>query len=417
MSIAKVELREGAVMKSGSIVIPCIVGIAALVAGMYLIPTGAPDSQNGEITSQQSPEELEEIKKPEIPPEGPYAKVHIDQRMHNFGVMAVNSEQSHTFIISNKGEVPLELVKGATTCKCTKFDVKEGGIPPGETAEVELSWVASNVTEGFQQTATIYSNDPDMAEFKIGIQGKVEAYLTLQPEAPWDLGDLQHTTTKKVSGAIFTGIYDKFSISDIKIEDPTITAEVSPLSEEDLKGLEAKAGYRVDVTVSPIEIKDAETFSKEYQVGKFEEEIHLTTDLEKQGNLVIKLSGIRHGPVRFRPAPGYVWFNKSSQLDMGTTPAGQGKDVDLYMNVYDLNGLDLKIKEITINPKLITVTHEIVKDVSTPDFRRYKLTFHVPENHPAVGRGPKNPGKVLIKTNHPNPLAKKFSINLTFQLK
>lgn len=105
---------------------------------------------------------------------GPAPKLITPEINFDFGRMVVGEKGSHEFAFSNEGEAPLELTKGATSCKCTISGLEQTVIAPGETANVKLEWKANPGGPGgdFRQTALIMTNDPLRPEVTLTIQGK-----------------------------------------------------------------------------------------------------------------------------------------------------------------------------------------------------------------------------------------------------
>ena len=105
---------------------------------------------------------------------GPAPKLATPEITYDFGRMIVGEKGTHDFAFTNKGEAPLELTKGATSCKCTISGLEQTSIAPGETANVKLEWTANPGGPGgdFRQTALILTNDPLRPEVTLTIQGK-----------------------------------------------------------------------------------------------------------------------------------------------------------------------------------------------------------------------------------------------------
>jgi hypothetical protein len=105
---------------------------------------------------------------------GPAPKLVTPEVTFDFGRMIVGEKGAYEFPFTNKGDAPLELTKGATSCKCTISGLEQTSIPPGETANVKLEWKANPGGPGgdFRQTALILTNDPLRPEVTLTIQGK-----------------------------------------------------------------------------------------------------------------------------------------------------------------------------------------------------------------------------------------------------
>src|SRR5436305_6362618 len=65
---------------------------------------------------QQAPTELPLIT---APADGPQPRAVLDKTEHNFGKKGQQGVGRYSFTIRNEGEIPLELRKGETSCKCT----------------------------------------------------------------------------------------------------------------------------------------------------------------------------------------------------------------------------------------------------------------------------------------------------------
>src|SRR5579863_1451248 len=146
-------------------------------------------------TKKKEQEEKAEKKKmlddkPPIADKPPFPKVKTGERIFEFGSMGVGEEKSHTFHIDNRGQGTLLIAKGPTTCKCTFSKLAKNSIPPGEGVDVELTWTPKEVTQTFAQHATIWTNDPDLPEFKFKVLGKVVNQYTVSPEGTWYAGHI-----------------------------------------------------------------------------------------------------------------------------------------------------------------------------------------------------------------------------------
>ena len=88
-------------------------------------------------------------KRPPVADKPPYPKARTGERVYEFGSMGVDEEKKHTFHVENRGQVPLLIAKGPTNCKCTISNISQSTIPPGGSAEVEMSWTPREVTPTF----------------------------------------------------------------------------------------------------------------------------------------------------------------------------------------------------------------------------------------------------------------------------
>jgi hypothetical protein len=366
-------------------------------------------------------------KRPKIAPQGPYPKAVVDEPLFNFGSMAVGQSMSHKFIIKNEGEVPLEVQKGKTTCKCTLSEMQDNLIPPGESAEVELTWTPKSAQERFGQTATVWTNDPENQEIKLQIEGAANSLISFtgdyQGSTNWSLPIM--TTTKPVtfSGKIHTKYLDEFKILGIEADHPGLTATYKPLTKEELKEVDAKTGYSVEVTAVP----------DQFPLGGFTERLLLKTDIPNEAvehdhpegeghdhkheheastgtrDFIVQVSGNHTGPIRIVPTFGVRWDPTSMHLNLGEFQAKEGKDVTLSMFVEGLEG-SLEVLDQQVEPSLLKF--EVKKDESfvSTNKQRYLLKFSIPADNPPVSYGRGNLAKVKIRTNHPQAKEIEFKV-------
>ncbi|GAB4145564.1 MAG: DUF1573 domain-containing protein [Planctomycetaceae bacterium] len=384
----------------------------AIFMTIFAVPSCEKFAENTSITPHHDQEE----DLPPIPDSPPYAKAVVDQLEYNFGVMEMGQEDSHTFTITNKGtERDLIIKKGETTCKCTISSLAKGKLKPGESAKIELTWKPKGVSQRFEQTAEIYTSDPNNRKITLRILGRVQEALVLLPSDQWIVGSIEGKKPRKVSGTMTSAIYDAFEITEIENKSNIVTVEKIKMSKADLEKSNAKSGYQIIATVSPGE-----------KVGKFSEEIVIRTKLidpktkeERLANFPVKIIGSRVGPIIFRASPGVLWNPLKMAIRLGRFKAAEGKSASLILFVSEPKDGPLKITKVTSDPKFLTVKLERLEDknaasIPTTGKRRvrYRLTFSVPPDSPPASRERESAGTVTLETNHPQ--AKTIKIGVAF---
>lgn len=363
-------------------------------------------------------------KRPKIAPHGPYPKAVVDEPLFNFGSMAVGQSMSHKFIIKNEGEVPLEVQKGKTTCKCTLSEMQDNMVAPGETAEVELTWTPKSAQERFGQTATVWTNDPDNHEIKLQIEGTANSLISFtgdyQGSTSWSLPVMTTTEPVTFTGKIHTKYLDEFKILGIEADHPGLSTTFKPLTKEELKELDAKTGYAIEVSADP----------EKFPLGGFSERLLLKTDIPNElqhdhpegsdhehehktepgtRDFIVQVSGNHTGPIRIVPTFGVRWDSPNMHLNLGEFSAKEGKEATLSMFVEGLDG-PLEILDQQVEPSLLKF--EIKKDESfvSSNKQRYLLKFSIPAGNPPVSYGRGNLAKVKLRTNHPQAKNIEFKV-------
>ncbi|QDV49324.1 DUF1573 domain-containing protein [Gimesia fumaroli] len=399
-----------------------VVLIVALVGTVWL------GRGNGDLESPQParPVASPDDDRPKIAEKGPYPKAVVDESLYNFGEMAVGQSLSHKFILKNEGEVPLEVKKGNTTCKCTLSEMKDNSVAPGKSIEIELTWTPKSAQEHFGQTATIFTNDPKNQELKLQIEGTANTLITfsggMMGTASWSLPTMSSDKPVSYQGSMHTKYLDEFKITAIESDRSGLKASFKPLTPEELKEADAKSGYSIEVTADPTK----------FPLGGFSEHLTVKTDIPndlsaeahdhpeghdhkhehpaENRTFVIQVSGNHTGPIRIVPTFGVHWNPQSMVLNLGEFSAQKGKEVVLSMFVEGTEQ-PLEIVDQEISPDFLKF--ELKKDDSfqSKTKQRYVLKFAVPPG-PPVSFGRTNLAKVKLQTNHPN--AKEIEFRVQF---
>lgn len=176
---------------------------------------------------------------------------------HDFGVMAPNTEGSHTFVVKNVGDGDLKLRIGASSCKCTIGSLESDTLAPGEQTEVKLEWTvkpAGMDENTFSQTAQLLTNDPSQYGITLQISGNVISEVEMVP-AKWSFGEVAAGEPFEISGKIYT-FYDAEVVpTDLRMSDKTLdkfsTVEIEPFEPGEQDGIyqSAKQGFDVKIQV------------------------------------------------------------------------------------------------------------------------------------------------------------------------
>ena len=335
-----------------------------------------------------------------IAKEPPYPRAVIDRTDLDFGVMEVSQESKHIFRVTNKGEAPLLLKKGATTCQCTLSKVAEKPIPPGETAEIELTWKPEMATEQFDKGATIYTNDPNMRSFQLSIRGHVMQRLNISPSGGmWTIEEVSDTEPSSFVGNVYSNTVKSFKITNVDTGSPNVTADVQPMGPTTLNQLHAASGYTIQLTVQPNK-----------SAGSFSYPVKIHTDLkdrlpsgklgENDMALNVTLHGSRKGAVKFF---GVGFDPLDTAYVLGSFLAKEGRTKDLRMMLTRLPESGVKVLSVKTEPEVLKV--EVVPEGEARP-RKNSQVFKVQMSYPPGGpllnhSDPGNPAMVTITTDHP----------------
>jgi len=109
-------------------------------------------------------------------------KIFVEQRTFDFGTVPEgNRGLPHTFLISNKGNEPLNITSVRTSCGCTvaKFD---SVIAPGKTGNVTAEFNTNGFTGQQEKIITVHSNDPDSSRIQLMLKTFIKSALDVSPK-------------------------------------------------------------------------------------------------------------------------------------------------------------------------------------------------------------------------------------------
>lgn len=368
-------------MRLGIVILTVLIGLGSVFGALWLMEwMSRPPGNKPEVKT---------IETPQINTSGPYPKAVADSTEFDFGTMVLGDTASHTFIIRNEGEAPLELTKGQATCQCVVGDLADGKIPPGGQVDVKLSWTPKARMPEFRQMAPLHTNDPENREIQLQIMGKVDILFDLMPPEAWNFPDIPEDQPVTQQGLFVSPILEGFEIESVVPSKPSIEHEIIPLSSEDLATASAKSGYRIKITLNP-----------DKGVGPFLETVTINAkgkSGESQAR-VLNLIGQRLGPIRIA-GPG--WQDGANALSMGSFDGAKGKKLTLQVFVRGEKSQDFQFVKKTIEPEALKV--ELIKDEkfrAQGNSQRYLLTFEVPPGTKGDRIGDKA-ATVKVETNHP----------------
>lgn len=352
---------------------------------------------------------------PPAPLEDAKPRVYLPAPNHyDFGVMARNERQSHTFKVRNIGGGPLTLKVLDTTCKCTVGSLDNDTIQPGETGDVTLTWEAVSYDREFRQSATIETSDQSQREIILSVSGQV--LQLAMPDLPLvkfsrvSRSDPQSFQTKvygyRDKDLVITG----FSFSDEETAD-FFTVKTEPLPKEDWADAQAQSAILVSVDIKPglplgivRQIMALETNKEDIAPMDVAIDMTVVSDISVLGGREFndETNLLRLGPVQKSDG-------KESKLHLMVK--GQYKE-QVQFSVAEMDpasALDVRISE----PVDIKTTND--EGIESLAARRFPLAILVKKDSPSMQRmGSKQGalGRIVFNTEHPE--IEQFEIKVQF---
>jgi hypothetical protein len=325
-------------------------------------------------------------------PKGKAPRIVVDEPHFNFGTMERGREKSHEFVVHNKGDAPLRLRVGQTSCKCTLSEVDTGAIQPGESTGVKLEWTAKVESGPFRQTAMIHTNDPRQPEVELQIEGEIVQSSNVEPpDFAFDKIEVGQSKTAQVY--VMAMLQD-----DLTVNSTELTAEenrdkfdvkVEQVPKDQLPNKSAQDGVRVTVTVKP-----------GLPVGRFYEYVTLDTNLKDGGKLHIPITGRIVGDISIH---GTNWREDEGVLVLGGVKSSTGRKARINLMVRGEQAHDIKFEVGTVDPTEMKVTigePKRIKDALV----HVPVDIEIPAGTRPMARLATAQGeeaRVVIKTSHP----------------
>jgi hypothetical protein len=318
-----------------------------------------------------------------MPPEQP--KLVVDQTSHTFEALNPNDPCYYDFVVRNEGDAPLKLAIGGLSCNCLVSEIPEKPIRPHAQGKVRVSAKTSQVEGEFTHSATILTNDPACKRLVLTIRGVVRRYLVGEPPAII-LPEISIDTPTSAKTMVYSQVWDHWQIERVQPTPPSLQWKIEPASRDALASLQAKRGYRIDVTL-PANLPTG-PFS-----GALEVSVRVGEEGEKK-NLRIPVEG---QVPKLRTVLGDA-VDAFGVIDIGTLRPGEGSRKAVLLKVRGKHR-QLKIERVEKEPEFLQVR---VTPLSNPGL--YRIEVGVPPDAPPCdyqGKGEDSMGWFRILTDHP----------------
>ena len=379
-------------MKNSLAVIRAVAAAGLLAAGIIWL---------GACSRRHVPEggETRRPAAPERPsaPAGP--KLVLEQTDHDFGKMETNSAGRHEFVLANRGDRPLVLSRGKSscgccTCVCDAQLPERGEIPPGGSAPVTLQWTIKRYTGQFCQSETLTTNDPQRPEVTLSVAGRVTPTVRVVPA--------QLVFTRVPAGEPATGevrLYGYRSraleIAGHEFSDPAragdfeITCEPLP-ADEVAAEQDARSGCLLRVKVKP-----------GLAAGPFRQHVVLVTNVDSAARVDVPVQGTMGSQLI---VAGFGWEEHAGVLTLGTVAAAKGTERKLYVVARGPHARQVKLDPVRVVPDLLKVEVGPGKQLGDGAVIRIPLTIRIPPGSRAanyLGSRADELGQIVLQTGHP----------------
>lgn len=101
-------------------------------------------------------------------------KVELTERTYDFGTVHQSDKAvKHTFTVKNTGEAPLVIINATASCGCTRPTYTDHPIMPGETGEINVTFLPAGQRGQISKEVRVKTNAPSSKRFTLRITGTV----------------------------------------------------------------------------------------------------------------------------------------------------------------------------------------------------------------------------------------------------
>ena len=330
--------------------------------------------------------------------DGPRVKV-VNGEMYDFGSMVRGVTRSHTFLVKNEGNEPLELHLLRTSCKCTLSKVGKQVLAPGEVTGITLEWSTKDVSRNqtmFSQLAEVGTNDPSRPVLELRVRGEIEEEYRLYP-SQIEARELPGTEENRLPMRLFHYGDGAVRLAGWRFEpeqyDDFFSVESEPLDPDALKtrkgatgGLLLRMVIRPGLPVGPL----VGTLSLELESGGQKQTVDVPLRINVVSDIVL--------------AGGSNFDRYRTTLNMRDVSAAEGKTETIFAFVKGPHRQKTKLSVKSVDPSdALEVTIGEPQPLSSGRSIRYTIRFRVPPGAPRTertGNGSKL-AKVILSSTHP----------------
>jgi hypothetical protein len=201
------------------------------------------------------------------------------------------------------------------------------------------------------------------------------------------LSEIARNRPKSIPVTVYSQVWDEFTIDEITSSTEELRWYVEPADAESLAELDARSGYRVEVTVPPLVLG-----------GHFREQLSLSGRPDDQSGSPKTLELDVTASVLSRISVFGPKIDGGKVLRLGTLRNGEGAKERLIMKVRD-DHRRLEIRRVETEPGFLRVRVAPLGQ-GTEEAGLYRIDVEVPPDAPA-SNFLSNKGVIRVLTDHP----------------
>jgi hypothetical protein len=220
-------------------------------------------------------------------PTGDQAKCVVDEMTFNAGDIAKGTTIDHDFVVKNTGKVDLMITSVKPSCGCTAPDWTKL-VAAGGTGRISLKVDTARFKGPIQKTATVTTNDPENANFRLTVSANITTYVDVTPS---DIVTFRHFRgeEKREELTIKSNEPAPFEIKDVQI-----TGESAPSIQHEVKKGAGANEYTLALWLDP-----------KCPIGNLNGDVKVITNSAKEPEVHVTVRGTVLGQITVSPSSLY----------------------------------------------------------------------------------------------------------------
>lgn len=108
-------------------------------------------------------------------------EVSVEKGSHNFGTLTQDKKVQHNFTIKNSGDAPLQIKQLNASCGCTAAKPSSSTVPPGKTAEIQVTFDPANFSGKVKKTVQMVTNAGKSPNYVFHLEADIVEEVQVAP--------------------------------------------------------------------------------------------------------------------------------------------------------------------------------------------------------------------------------------------
>jgi hypothetical protein len=299
---------------------------------------------------------------PQVAPATSSPRIVFSGPIHDFGKVEQGEQVTHLFRFTNQGGQDLRIESVKTSCGCTAAVISAEVISPGGEGTISATFDTTRFAGEKAKSISVYSNDPLQPVTTLTLQGEITIEVAADPPQLY-FGRLRRGEGKTATIEVLSDMTKGIAILKVENSHPAVSLRAEDLQKEGRQGKKLYVTLKQDVPL-----------------GRFNDQITVTTTSPKKPTVIIPVFGSIEGDLLVQPP----------QVSFGVVRQGEGKTQEVSIK----NRAKKPVHLLRVQSSVADVIPELT---SVKDGAEYRLTISAK----AESKPGRIQGEVQVFTDHP----------------